>query len=613
MIIAGYQTDKRELVLILFIFIISLFFRAAYFIDYKNTVVFPVLVSSDGDFYYQRAMEIAGGDIFTSQAFVKWPFYAYFLAFLFKISAANIILVYMLQFLLGAFNAVLLYLIARRLFNKFTGFIAGLLYASYGLFIFYEGLLIYTALSLFLNLLFFLLILRLSDDLPLKGLFWLGMLLGICTLTQGNIILFGLPAACWVIWRKSAEFGKFIFNFFTFSIGLALILGILVLRSYIVDKELALLTGNSGLNFYIGNNADSNGTLSWPGGLNFTADGMLRDAKAIAQLSAGKDLSSAQVSEAWFNKAMDFIRSKPADYFNLMLKKTVYLFSPGELIFEPEYAIVSGGTRVLKIMFTDMYFIMPFALLGIFMNLKNIRKLGFLYLVFITLAASIILFFVQTKFRIMLVPFFLIFSASAIYAIGNAVRNKKTGVFIILLLSLVLLFTLLSLSPRQVTSQNQQQGKVEFRYRFSKAIGYEKAADYSAALVELNTASRIQPTNHNIVYALGVMYYHLGRLDEAEEKFKQAISLYPFFVDAYYNLGFLYNQTQRFNEAIGVLEKTVFLEKDDLPAHFELSRAYKAKGMSKEAGQELKYILEKTKNRPADRRVAEKALADLEH
>ena len=611
MTIAGYQIDKKELLLILLIFTISLFFRLFYFIDYKNTIVFPMLAASDGDFYCQRAMEIVGGDIFPAQAFVKWPFYAYFLAFLFKISANNIILVYMLQFLLGAFNSVLLYFITRRLFNKPTGFIAGLLYASYGLFIFYEGLLIYTTLSLFLNLLFFLLILRLKDDSALKGLFWLGILLGVCTLTQGNIIIFGLPAVIWIIWRKSAGLRKFIFNFLTFSIGLALILGMLVLRSYIADKNLALLTGNTGLNFYIGNNAESSGTLSWPGGLNFTAEGMLRDARAIAQLSAGKDLSSAQVSGIWFNKAMDFIRSKPVDYLNLMLKKTVYLFRPGELIFEPEYATVSGEIRVLKTMFTDLYFIMPFALLGIFLNLKNIRKLAFLYFAFVTLAASIILFFVQTKFRIMLAPFLITFAASAIYAIVNAVRNKKIVASIFLLLSLILLFILLNLSPKRIMPRDEQQSQVDFRYHFSKAIGYEKTADYSAALIELNAASRIQPSNHNVIYALGVMYYNLGRLAEAEEKFKQAIALYPFFVEAYYNLGFLYNQTQRFDEAIGVLKKTVFLEKDDLPAHFELRRAYKAKGMFREAGQELNYILEKTKSRPADRKAIEKALADL--
>jgi tetratricopeptide (TPR) repeat protein len=613
MVIAGYQTDKKELLLILSIFAISLFFRVAYFIDYKNTAVFPVLAASDGDFYYQRAVEISGGDIFTAQAFAKWPFYAYFLAFLFKISAANITLVYMLQFLLGAFNSVLLYFVTRRLFNKSAGFIAGLLYATYGLFIFYEGLLIYTSLSLFLNLLFFLLILRLNDGPPLKGLFWLGMLLGVCTLAQGNIIIFGLPVACWIIWRKSAKFAKFILNFLTFSIGLVLILGMLALRSYILDKDLVLLTGNTGLNFYIGNNSGSNGTLSWPGNLNFTADGMLRDARAIAQLETGKDLSSTQVSGVWFNKSMDFIRNKPADYFRLLVKKTVYLFSPGELIFEPEYATVSGKIRIFKMMFTDLYFIMPFALLGMFLNLRNIRKLALPYSAVVILAASIILFFVQTKFRIMLVPFFIIFAASAIYAIGGALRNKKILAFIILLLSLIVLLILLNLQPKRAMPGNQQQSQVEFQEHFSKAIDYEKAADYPAALNELNAASRIKSSNHNIVYALGVIYYNLGHLDEAEKKFKQAAFLYPFFAEAYYNLGFLYNQTQRFDEAIGVLKKTVYLERDDLPAHFELSRAYKAKGMFIEAEQELNYILEKTKNRPADKKVIEKALVDLSH
>ena len=83
MIIAGSQINKKELLLILLVFFVSLFFRAAYFTDYKSTAVFPVMASSDGNFYYQRAVEISGGDIFSAQTFVRWPFYAYFLALLF--------------------------------------------------------------------------------------------------------------------------------------------------------------------------------------------------------------------------------------------------------------------------------------------------------------------------------------------------------------------------------------------------------------------------------------------------------------------------------------------------------------------------------------------------
>lgn len=527
--ISGYQIEKKEPLLILLLFAIALFLRTAYFIDYKNTAAFPVLACSDGDFYYQRAMEISGGDIFTDQAFARWPFYAYFLAFLFKISATNVTLVYLLQFLLGALNAVFLYFIARRLFNEFTAFFAGLLYVSYGLFIFYEGLLIYTSLSLFLNLLLFLLILRLNDAARLKGLFWLGLLLGICTITQGNIILFGLPAIGWVLWRKSSGFAKLIFHFLVFGLGLGLILGVLLLRSYIIDKDLTLLTGNVGLNFYIGNNAKADGTLNCPGNINPTAYGMLRDARIIAQLNAGRQLSPSQVSRFWFNKAIDFIKGNPRDYFRLLFKKTAYLFSPRELIFEPEYVPILGKIRIFKIMFMDLNFILPFMFLGIFLNLKNFKKLILLYMAAITLAVSVILFFVQAKFRIMLVPFFMLFAASAIESLEDAIRNKKTVRFAILLLGVIIFFIFLKPSPRNMTPPDAPDNQTEFRYHFSKAIGYERISDYPAALAELNLASRIQPANHNIVYSLGVIYYGLGRVDEAEKMFKQAISLYPFF------------------------------------------------------------------------------------
>lgn len=164
-----------------------------------------------------------------------------------------------------------------------------------------------------------------------------------------------------------------------------------------------------------------------------------------------------------------------------------------------------------------------------------------------------------------------------------------------------------------LAAAKQEQGNMaEFRYHFSKAIGYEQGLDYKSALDELILAERIRPDNHNIIFSFGSIYYYLNRLNEAEAKFKQAISVSPFFTDAYYNLGFLYNQMQRYEEAIAVLKKAVFLEPDDIAARFELAKAYKAKGMFQESRSEFEFILKKTKNQPANQAAVKKELLDLD-
>jgi tetratricopeptide (TPR) repeat protein len=231
----------------------------------------------------------------------------------------------------------------------------------------------------------------------------------------------------------------------------------------------------------------------------------------------------------------------------------------------------------------------------------------------VTLALSIIVFFVQAKFRVMLLPFLMIFAGCGILEFWETFRKRK---FLRLgFLSLIFCLFFILLSPMQggkSLAKETQMNVAEFRYHYSKAMAYEKDMDYQSALNELVLADRIQPDNPNIIYSSAVIWYDLNKLDKAEEQFKRVIEISPFYVDAYYNLGFLYNQKRKFDEAITLLEKAAFLDPDDIGVSFELAKAYRAKGMLKKAKQELEPLLKKTKYRPADKAMVEKALGEIE-
>ncbi|MGE5197533.1 MAG: glycosyltransferase family 39 protein, partial [Deltaproteobacteria bacterium] len=568
--ILGYEIERKELFVILGIFALAMFLRIAYFADYKNTAVFPILPYSDGDFYYQRAQEILSGDFLGGKAFLKWPLYAYFLSFLFKISASSLFFVYTVQFIIGALTCLLVYFIARLLFNSVTGFIAALMYAFYGLFVFYEGLAVYTSLSLFLNALLFLAIMDIHENPGNEKSFWSGIYLGICTITQGNIVLFGIAGILWALWHKGVSFTKYAYHVCAFIIGLSAVLGLLFLRSYIIDKTPAILTGNSGLNFYLGNNPQASGLLNWPKELSATADGMLRDARVIAKLTLKKEVTPNEASAFWMNKALEFIKNDPQAYLRLLIRKTVFLFSPQEFIFEPEYYFSAEKIRVFKFMLMDLHFILPFAFLGMLVSLKNIKRSAPLYLALATLSLGIILFFVQTKFRVTIVPYLIIFAACGFYGLGELIWKKKYAQAALLVSALCLIFAALnSKSPVKIMIGNDPNTFAAFHYHFAKAVEHENKSEYPEALAELQEAEKIRPRNHNIAYSFGAIYYYMKEFDKAEAKFKEAIEISPFFVDAHDNLGFLYNNLKRFDEAFAVLKQAEFLDPDDTGVHFE--------------------------------------------
>lgn len=617
----SYRIQKRDLFLILIIFTLALLFRAMYLLDYKNTNIFPLMDYSDADSYSIWAKDIVSQDLLgSSKAFMKWPFYAYFLSFLFKLSGNNILSVYTFQFILGAINCVLVYFIAKTIFNEIVAFIAALLCVCYGLFIFYDGLLIYTSLSLFLNLLLFLFILYIKDNPNKKNLFWLGIFLGICTITQANIIIFGTLAIVWILWNKQKQRQEsssvvYLINYFLlFSLGLFIVIGPVTLRNYLAEKDFVLIAGNIGFNFYSGNNPGATGTFYCPDNINLNQEDMFRDAKIVARMEAGRQLKTSEVSTFWFNKAIEFIRRHPLRYLKLLLRKITYLLNPNEPVHDLEFYFIKDKIRIFKLMFMDLKFIMPLGILGVLLGIKNFKKSVFLYLILITLSFSIVLFFITTRYRMALVPFLVIFASRSLISLWDAFREKRYFTFGRLCAVLILIFILVNYNKifNRNIEKNLQNNFSNLNYHFIKALTYENNSDYRRAIQELNSAYNINPLDRRVLFRLGVIYFYLKDLKTAEEKFKEVIKICPFCVDAYYNLGFLYNQQGRFAEAVGALERSIYLDPENMAANFELGRAYKSTGKFNEAKQKFELALQNISRwRTEDRKIIEKELAGL--
>ncbi len=614
---SSFQTNRKDIIFILVILSLALAVRFIYLRDYKRTAVYPLLSFSDGDYYYSWARDIASGDLWGSQVFMKWPLYAYVLAFLFKISNNSILLVYLFQFLLGAFNCVLIYLIARLLFNEVIGFIAALLCIWYGLFVFYDGLLAYNSLSLFFNSLLFLFLLQLQNhaELSNKSLFSSGVFLGLCTLTQANIIIFGILAAVWILYQKKSSLIKLFFNFFSFLLGVSIIIGAVTFRNYLVAKDPVLISGNVGITFYSGNNPHSDGTFRPPTYMTRYLYGMNRDAKIIAQATLNRSLKISEVSGFWMERSLAFIKSKPKSFLKLLFTKFTYLFSPKEFILDPEYFFIADKIKIFKIMFLDLNFILPFVILGIILHIRKIKETMLLYLALATLSLSIILFFVASRYRITVLPFLFIFAACGVFSLWEKLKKKNYGNFALLFLaalSIFISFNLPKVFPKNI-AQELGRSSVNFRDYLAKANYYSINLDYMNAIEEAKLAYDLEPKNPEVVFTLANLYYRMNELKMAEEKFQEVLKISPLVVDAYYNLGILYNQQRRFSEAKEALEKAVWLDPGDFTAHFELGKTYQALKQPEQAKEELKLALEYINRwRSEEIGLIKNRLADLE-
>lgn len=586
---------------------LALIFRAAYLYDYMNVPIFPLMPYGDAYYYYLWAKDIASGEVFGSHVFMKWPLYAYLLGAFVKFFGDAVILAYLLQFFAGALLCSLVYLTARSLFDRGTAVISGLLCAWYGPFIFYEGLLMYVCLSLFLNSLLVFALIKVKDNPAPGTLFAAGSLLGVCIIAQPNVVLFGFMAVAWILLAGKAALLKAFGYLSCYLLGAGIVIGAAALANYHAEKDFVPIAASTGLNFYLGNNPKATGSLYCPEDITLNQEDMARDARIIAEQESGKRLKSSAVSAFWFNKAVSFIRQEPRQAAKLFFRKLRLVFGPHDVLFEREYSFIIRKARVLRLMLMDLRFIMPLALFGIIACLKRFKDAAMLYFIVIGLALNMVVFFVSAKLRIAAVPFLAIFAGYGLNGVFISLRQKGYKKFIYSGILLTGFFILSGLNYRSAAAFSDKEAV--FNRRMMLAQEHEYNHNFSGAIAELDLALAENPGNRRAMFRLAVEYFYSGDLQSAEKMFKQVIEADPLSVDAYYNLGLIYNSQERFTEARESLAKAVYLDPGSAAAHFELGVAYKSTGDVERAAAHFKSALSKISRwRLGERKMIEKEL-----
>jgi len=604
--------DRKERTLLLLLVAVALLLRAFWFSDYAKADFFPFIKDSDSQEYFLKANDIAAGDFFRKDLNLSWPFYAYFLGFFLKLFSGNLVPVLLLQYLLGAVNGVLIFLIGKKLFNPTVGWIAALLCACYALFVFYESMLMYTSLSVFLTSLFFLVLLELQERLSLKRMLGAGILFGIGNLTQANMLIFGFLAILWVLWHRKESFKKaWIFSAVFFT-GFFMVVLPQMARDSVASKALTLGPQNLGVNFYIGNNPEAGGVFVCPSNFTSTQRGIYSDARAIARGTLNRDLKDSEVSGFWVGKALAFMREHPKAYLKLLLQKFENIFSGKEFVMEHEYRYVKDSIRAYRLMLQDLKWVLPFAILGMILSFRAFERHFLLFLAIAAMVLGMLMFVVTEKHRLGIIPFLSIFAGHCILGFWETWKQKRYGLIFLMVVVLSGLYLLCNQDVAASPSHQRGWDAHQVDERLLRVKDDLDHARYHSALIELDLLNRRVPRNRFVVFHQGAAYFLRGDLEEAENKFKEAVRIFPYYVDALYNLGLLYNKEGKYPEAEAMLRRAIFLDPDDVGVAFELGLTLKATGRREEAKAEFQKALGGMNRwRTGDIAMIQKALKEL--
>jgi 4-amino-4-deoxy-L-arabinose transferase-like glycosyltransferase len=503
------------------------------------------------------------------------PFYLYFLTFFKKIFGIDWATAKLIQSFVGAFNALLVLALAKRLFNKTTGLLAGLIYALYGNVIILESTLEPTVFVVLFNLLsVYFLVLAKNDSRRLSQTASLivagGLFTGLSIITKPNFLLFLPLGVSWLLFSPTGtlNFHKRLAWAFIFCASALVVVTPVTIRNYVKLSDFVLVTADAGKVFYHGNSkaATAMDRATLPA-IELSVEGSdepdfahVLFRKAAGKLT-GKAISPSESSRFWIEQTFSDIYDDPPKYIRRILKKFVFFFTDYEV-----HYIASAYTEYKKSLsfpFIRYCIIVSFGILGMLLALKRFRQLFLVYGVIGVYLSACLLFLVQSRYRTPAVPYLCLFAGSAICGLKEMIKDRR---FKALLLSLSACAAFFSLShfafKSEIANQDRWQEATKKHYEMRARLLYNQGR-YGETIPELNRCLSIVPNFIPGLNLRGRVYAMLSQYEKAETDFKRVISLRPRASEGYRNIGFIYLLRGETDKARRHLRKALALTPHD--------------------------------------------------
>ena len=541
----------------LLLFAAALALRLCYLWEIADNPFFtsPVV---DAYTYTQQARLIAEGHWFdyTPDAFWQPPLYPWFLGAVGKLAGEHFMLVArLIQAVGGACTCLLVYLLGQRLFSRQIGLLGGALLAGYGPAICFDGELLPASLATLLFPALLLAVLWAEGSAGSRRWFVPGLLLGVAALNVATFLVLAPFILLWIWTRAQARLSRMAL----FCGGILLIIAPVTLRNYAVKPELVLISWNSGVNFFIGNNADYPKTTQIRPGQAWLD---LMDRAQQAGFAPGAANSSYFFGEAW-----GFISSHPLDYAWVLASKTASFWNGDELGRNQNIYYLRHYSGLLTVLLWKggiafpFGLIAPLALLGFFLARRDRGPARLLLGAVLTYAAGVILFFVTDRYRLPVVPGLLLLAAIALQWLIAQVRQRQRVLQWAGVLALLVLFC------NSRIGDMGMEGDAEIYYNLGHAFIEKKRLQEGIGALE--KAAALTPDDADILFSLGTAYVWAGDPGRSVQLLARAAQRYPGRLDIRLNLGNSYFQTGQYAQAADEYRAVLAVH----PEHLETLRS----------------------------------------
>ncbi len=567
---------------------------------------FPVI---DSRIYYQRAIEIVSGDWMGDSTFWQAPLYSYFLGLIYWIFGIKIIIARIIGLILGAVNCYLIFFLAEKTIGRRIAWLAYAISVLYGPFIFFESELLAPALLDFLVLLSLSFMNAYQRSPKTYKIILVGLFLGLAQIAHGLIIVF-LPFLYgwldYVCRKKGEKFTVTIKNFGFLLIGFLPVILLTTIHNYALDDEFVAVSSNFGANFYLGNHPDYDSTTTIRPGLEWE--------EFIGEASVNGFQTPAQSSDFFASRALRNVTGDIPAFLGLLMKKVYLLLSGEEIKRNLDIYYFKKYSYLLNVLIWTWFLafpsglIIPLALCGIllaFLNKGFARDrfdVWLLLLFLISQAVAILLFFVSTRYRLVMMPIAIIFAAGSLWQLYDWIKEKNWRSFTVYGL-IFLIFLCFCNIPR---IKPKPRDKAENLFYEAQALA--ASGDYQSAIDKYTSALKFEPYFMMARYNQALAYYHIGKKqlaeaildkiiektpnsfvthlvigsayldfgqnEKAENLFERVLELNPNSAEAYINLGHIFRIRKDYDKAMEYFQKALKINPRAYKAYNQIGALY---------------------------------------
>ncbi|MEZ5066754.1 MAG: tetratricopeptide repeat protein [bacterium] len=528
---------------------------------------------------------LGGGELDPGRAYFRPPGYPFFLAGLYRVFGAHVDVVRVVQWLLGLVHVPICWAIARRTHGEAVAAVTAVLAATYGMFVYFEGEILTTALGTFLGTLAAWLLLEGDARDSVRWTAAGGLALGVASTIHATALAVAPAAFLWILFRSRRRLLAAVVLTLATSVPVLAVTA----RNFLAGGEPVLLATQGGINFFVGNNPEADGKSALAPGLaeadqTLRSDSEYRDtieiaAETLAARALGHPPTPGEIHRYWMGQGLAWMHDHPKEAAVLLGRKVLYFLNGYEISNNRDLRDQARRfTPILRGFLVQWSILAPFGLLGLFVPGIGTRPRLLLFAWLLAYAAAIVAFFVCARYRQPAIAWMLPFVGAGILQFFRAMRHavERPRRFAFTLAGLVAAF--LITNPRFVTATGLADVTTDRDapfHRYNLAVLYEQEQNYDRAIEEYRATIASGVPDPRAWLNLGNTLARTGRLDEARDAYRETLRIAPdYAVAVHSNLGILAAQQGDWREAIRRFEEVLSRDPDHRGALLSAGAAY---------------------------------------